>query len=655
VDEADTAGVGAPGATLSGASTVGTPPPNGTGTVNTPADVPPTPPAEPTVPGMDTTAPPAEPMVPGATPGMPTPPVAGAPTDTPPVDVPPVVDPVPPVAQPPAEPEDVAPPTPTLIGDVTFSVPSGTFATEFTVTLTGPEGAEIRYTTDGTLPTAESPLYDGTPLTVAATTQLRAAPFTAGAAAGFGSTAIYVQRAFDTPSDLPIVIMEGYAGGRPQKQTPGFGGGNMEQEEPAPDAKEWYELGFMLFEPVDGVASIAATPTLVTRAGYRERGQSSAGAEKSPYRVEFWNNQNEDADYPVLGMPADSDWAMIGEFYDKTQIRNSLVFHWGDAMGLVTMERRFAELYINFDGGPLEEADYFGVYAISETIKNQDDRVDINNLAPEEVAEPEVTGGYIFKFDQAALDSDEPVIECTGSALLDGAGGGGFGGGQEEEMPAEAGHCFQYLGITDPSVVNEQQLTWLTNYVQSFHDALHSEPIGDYAQYIDVPSFIDHLLIGEVTRNVDAFVRSQYFHKDREGLIKAGPLWDYNFSLGSINSEAEGWHAESQLTSRGNDDWFYKLEQDPAFIAQVAARWRELRQGVLADAAISQKITELAAPLVNAGPRDLARWPNSGFGGFGGGGGDDAAAPETYEDHIQVLRDYIPARMAWLDEALSVY
>ena len=126
-------------------------------------------------------------------------------------------------------------------------------------------------------------------------------------------------------------------------------------------------------------------------------------------------------------------------------------------------ERRFAELYINFDGGPLEESDYFGIYAITETIKNQDDRVDINNLKLDENTEPGISGGYIFKFDQAALDDNEPVIECTGSGLLQ-RPGGGFGGPMPVEGDAgstEPGHCFQYLGIVDPPEVSPEQLTWI--------------------------------------------------------------------------------------------------------------------------------------------------------------------------------------------------
>jgi hypothetical protein len=574
----------------------------------------------------------------------------------------------------PATPGDTpaTPETPAaMTGDVAFSVPSGTFEGDLSVGLTGPAGSEIRYTTDGTLPTSASTLYDGNPIALSGTTQLRAQAFTGTTATGFPSTAIYIQRTFDTPSDVPIVIMEGYGGGRPQKTTPGFGGGQLD-EATLEENNRFYDVGFMLFEPVNGMSSISNPPTLVSRAGYRERGQSSAGAEKSPYRLEFWDNNNEDLDLPVLGMPADSDWAMIGEYYDKTQIRNSLVIQWGEAMGLQTMERRFAELYINFDGGPLEESDYFGVYAISETIKNQDDRVDINNLKPEDVTEPDISGGYIFKFDQAALDDDEPVIECTGSDLLMSSGGGGFGGGgagggnmmPAASDPTAAGNCFQYLGVTDPETLNDQQLTWITNYVQSFHDALHADPIGDYSQYIDVQTFVDQLIIQEITKNVDAFVRSQYFNKDREGLIKAGPLWDYNFSLGEVSTDVEGWQAESQLTSRATEDWFYKLEKDPAFIAKTAARWRELRGGVLADDTIQQAITDLTTPLQNAGARDLARWPNGLMGGFGGGGGGfggggmgggstPAADPQTYADHVQVLRDYVTGRMAWLDTAFS--
>ena len=59
----------------------------------------------------------------------------------------------------------------------TLSAPSFSGNTQFTestqVTMSGPDGAEIHYTTDGTTPTAESPVYSE-PLTLTATTTVKA-------------------------------------------------------------------------------------------------------------------------------------------------------------------------------------------------------------------------------------------------------------------------------------------------------------------------------------------------------------------------------------------------------------------------------------------------------------------------------------------------
>ncbi len=60
---------------------------------------------------------------------------------------------------------------------VTVAAPSFSGNTQFTestqVTMSGPDGAEIHYTTDGSTPTAESPVYSE-PLTLSATTTVKA-------------------------------------------------------------------------------------------------------------------------------------------------------------------------------------------------------------------------------------------------------------------------------------------------------------------------------------------------------------------------------------------------------------------------------------------------------------------------------------------------
>jgi spore coat protein CotH len=53
-----------------------------------------------------------------------------------------------------------------------------------------------------------------------------------------------------------------------------------------------------------------------------------------------------------------------------------------------------------------------------------------------------------------------------------------------------------------------------------------------YKTVIDVPSFVDFMLVNELS-NSDVYQSSTFFHKDRDGKLRAGPVWDFNLSLGS--------------------------------------------------------------------------------------------------------------------------
>ena len=55
--------------------------------------------------------------------------------------------------------------------------------------------------------------------------------------------------------------------------------------------------------------------------------------------------------------------------------------------------------------------------------------------------------------------------------------------------------------------------------------------------------------------------------------------------------------------------------EDPAFVAELRARWAKLRHGPLSDAELSAQVAALAAPLQNAAQRNFQRWPNLSFSG----------------------------------------
>nr|WP_308441780.1 CotH kinase family protein [Micromonospora gifhornensis] len=420
---------------------------------------------------------------------------------------------------------------------------------------------------------------------------------------------MYVARNTTTAHDLPVILIDSYGAGRPQR--------------------DYFDAATMIFEPGGGTTSLAAAPTVATRAGFRLRGQSSSSFDKTPYRIEFWDNDDDDADYPVLGMPADSDWVLRGPFTDKALIREAFVYDLGREMGLPAPRYAFAEFYLNTDAGPVGADDYMGVYMIVETIKNSKNRLDLKQLRADDRTLPRITGGYIFKFEWMA--AEEPTLPCTGPAAT----------------------CWNYLEVADPSPLQPEQRDWLRNHIQEFHNVLRApnfaDPTTGYRAYIDVDSFIDQLIVNELSREMDSYVRSAYFYKDRDTKIFAGPLWDYDLSFGVggyfANDQTSGWQHQQGRQPLAND-WFTQLLRDPAFVNQVRLRWQTLRRGPLSDAALQSRLNALSTPLTNAAQRNFQRWPNLStrmIGPF-----ITPTAP-TWQGQVQYLRDWMLRRAAWLD------
>ena len=496
-----------------------------------------------------------------------------------------------------------------LAGDITFSRPSGTFTGSVTVSLsTTVPGAQIRYTTNGQAPTASSPVYSS-PLSLSRSTEVRAQAFVDGTPSGDPGSAQYVATNVTTAHDLPVLVIDNYGTGA---------------------ADDDYRTSALLaFDPAGGTTSLTAEPELATRGGYHLRGQSSRMFDKRPYRLELWDNTDDDLDLPLLGMPAESDWVLRGPFTDKSLVREALVLDLGRAMGLQTPRYRLVEVYVNEDAQPVSSADYQGVYLLLETIKNQKNRLDLKSLKPEDVTEPRVTGGYILKFEWQAAEGI--TLPCTGNAST----------------------CWRDLEAHDPDDLVPAQRDWIAGYVQRFHDSLRSsdpaDPDTGYPAYIDVDSFVDQVIVNELSREMDSYIRSQYFHKDRGGKLVAGPLWDYDlsFSVGGWfqNDQTSGWQYE-QVRQPVANDWFVRLMADPTFVNRVKVRWQELRRGLLSDASLTTRIDELTAPLSNAAARNFARYPNLSqrmVGPF------YTSTSPTWQGQVDDLRSWLRQRAAWLD------
>lgn len=500
-----------------------------------------------------------------------------------------------------------------LVGDIIFSVPSSTFKTSLSVLLSSEiSNAEIRYTTDGKIPTLSSTIYNSA-LTLTKTTQVRAQAFVNGEAIGTMGTAVYVCSSIDATHDLPIVIIDSYGAGKPGKT-------------------DYLDAAIMLMEPKNNQTSLLQAPTFATRGGYHVRGQSSANFEKTPYRLELWDNEGGDAKYPIMGMAADGDWCLLSPYPDKSLIRNAFAYEVGKTLGLETPGYSFVEVYINTDNQPLSANDYQGVYLLTEKIEIDKDRLNIKKLKKDDLSEPDISGGYLMQFNM--MSAEDPIIKGNGWSDLE---------------------------LTEPSDALPEQLAWITNYIQNTHNAIHSSNPSDsstgYPAYIDVDSFVDFIIINEMARQGDSYMRSTRIFKDRNEKLKAGPLWDFDLGFncytgmgfGGSNSTVEGWQFQPMFGGVNSTvDWYYTLMKDPSFQQKIAARWSSLRSGPLSDANLTALIKQLSAPLNNGAKRNFQKWNilnTSSIGGF------NTQTTQTWEQQITILQDFVLKRAAWLDKS----
>jgi spore coat protein CotH len=242
--------------------------------------------------------------------------------------------------------------------------------------------------------------------------------------------------------------------------------------------------------------------------GIEIRGHSSKGFDQKSYRIETQNSLGNNNNVSLMGMPKDNEWVLYGPYCDKSLIRNALVYNLAGEINTYAPRNRFCELVLN-NG-------YQGVYLLIEKIKEDNNRVNITQLKPEDINEPEISGGYMFK-KELSSDKGDHVIKLNSGLNLS-------------------------VIEPKPEDILPAQSTWLKNYLNSFETALYGNNAA-YTDFLDVQSLADNFLMVEFLKNVDGLRASTYFYKDRGDKIVCGPVWDYNLSLGNADYNY-GWTAE---------------------------------------------------------------------------------------------------------------
>ncbi|MFH1119940.1 MAG: CotH kinase family protein [Bacteroidota bacterium] len=369
--------------------------------------------------------------------------------------------------------------------------------------------------------------------------------------------------------------------------------------------------------------------------GIETRGQSTQMFPKKSYALETRDNSGGNLDVSLLGMPAENDWILYAPYTDKSLLRNVVTFDMGHKMGDYCTRTIYCEVVINND--------YKGIYVLEEKIKKNENRVDIATLKPDEISGNDLTGGYIIK-----VDKTDPDFSF---------GYDGWLSAPEPAYPNAMDIIFQFY-YPEPDEIVTQQRAYIRNFVSSGEDALiatgFQHPETGYLNYFDAPSFVDFMLLCEISKEVDKYRYSTYFYKKKDsdgGKLFAGPAWDFNLGYGNVDYwspgiDYTGWlYADVQSHSWSIMYWWKRMMEDPYFRDLTKTRWTGLRQGTLAGNEIHAVIDSILVLTSDAKDRNFQRWPILGQYVWPNYDWQN----NTYADEVDYFEDFLFNRLDWMD------
>ena len=355
------------------------------------------------------------------------------------------------------------------------------------------------------------------------------------------------------------------------------------------------------------------------RIGIERRGSSSQTMlNKKPYAIETREDDDiTNRNVSILGMPEENDWVLNSLAFDQTGMRDVLAYELSNRLGQYASRSVYCEVVIN--------GDYKGLYAFMEKIKPDKGRVNIEKMDETCNQYPEVTGGYITKADKTT--GGDPV-----AWTMQGYGGGWWGNSTD----------FIHHYPKPADITNAQN-----NYIHGVFTNLasvanqHNTSSSGITSVIDIPSFVDFMMIAEYSSNVDVYSLSTFFHKDRMGKLRAGPVWDYNLAFGydafGNRSRYDVWQFNNQ-DNNGPKFWKDLFDTD-LFRCYLAKRWFELTEPgqPLNYDFVCNRIDEIDALIAEAIPRDNQRWNQM----------------TQHTQYVEDMKNWIQLRINWLNQNIG--
>lgn len=344
---------------------------------------------------------------------------------------------------------------------------------------------------------------------------------------------------------------------------------------------------------VEGVANIgsADSPLLME---IRGRGNYTwKDFDKKPYRIKLADKQ------PLLGMTKSKHFALLAHADDSRGfMRNTVGFQLSRMLGMAwTSNDKPLEVVLN--------GEYIGLYFLTETIRVDEERVNIVEQEDEETDSKKITGGWLVEIDNYDADPHITIEEGDGHSI--------------------------WFTYKSPEVLSYEQETFLTLEMKRINALVYGDKNSEELwKYLDIDALARFYIVQELMDNYESFHGSCYLYRDLgEGQKwKFGPVWDFGSSFNRSKSqyiyEGDVWH----------NHWIPEICKFPVFIDYLQKIWNTFYAEDYNNiyAYIAKRANEISCAVA----ADLERWPQYGNKDFG--------------DRVQKVNNRLRESASWLNK-----
>lgn len=371
-------------------------------------------------------------------------------------------------------------------------------------------------------------------------------------------------------------------------------------------------------------ANTAAFLNYTGRISIDIRGSSSSSLPKKGYGLTTLKTDNiTNNNVSLLGMPSENDWILNALAFDPSLIRDYLSYNLSRQIGQYATRTAYCEVVIN--------GDYKGLYLLQEKVKADSGRVNVAKIATTDTTLPNLTGGYITKADKT---TGGDAIAWT--------------------MNSYAGSTDFIHELPKPEAVTAGQNTYIYNQFLKLETTTQTNNIdlvSGYPSVIDIPSFVDFMLLNELASNVDGYQLSTYFHKDRAGKLRAGPIWDFNLTYGNdlfLWGYDRSSYSVWQFANGDNEGakFWRDLYNNPTYKCYLSKRWNELTKAgqPFNTITLSQFIDQTVALIAEAKGREEQKWTT-----------DVYPAVQFPSNEVSNLKTWLTNRISWITTNLGSF